>query len=86
MNLDLLKILCCPETRQPVRLAEPALLEELNRQITAGTLRNRAGKLVTEKIDGGLVRGDGKFLYPIRQSIPVMLIEEAIPIPTQHQR
>ncbi len=81
LDPDLLNILCCPETHQPVRLAEPELLQELNRQIAAGTLRNRAGKPVTEKIDGGLVRADGRFLYPIRNEIPVMLIEEAVPLP-----
>ena len=80
MHPELLKILCCPETRQPVWLAEPGLVAELNQRIAAGTLRNRAGKPVTEKIDGGLVRADGKFLYPIRADIPVMLIEEAIPL------
>ncbi len=33
-----------------------------------------------EKIDGGLVREDGKCLYPIRGNIPIMLIDEAIPL------
>ncbi|MCS7336886.1 MAG: hypothetical protein NZ739_01420 [Verrucomicrobiae bacterium] len=81
MGPELLKILCCPETHQPVRLAEPGLIAELNRQIAAGTLRNRAGQPVAERIDGGLVRADGKFLYPIRNGIPVMLVAEAIPLP-----
>ena len=45
------------------------------------TLRNRTGQPVTENIEGGLVREDGKFLYPVRNSIPVMLIDEAIPLP-----
>jgi uncharacterized protein YbaR (Trm112 family) len=76
---ELLKILCCPETHQGLRVAEPALVERLNQQIAAGGLRNRAGQPVKEKIDGGLLRADGKFLYPIRQDIPVMLVDEAIP-------
>ncbi|MEK7677824.1 MAG: hypothetical protein AAB676_18500 [Verrucomicrobiota bacterium] len=75
---ELLKIMCCPETYQPIALADPALVERLNQQIAAGQLRNRAGQPVTEKIDGGLVRQDNKFLYPIRSDIPVMLIDEAI--------
>jgi uncharacterized protein YbaR (Trm112 family) len=53
----------------------------LNERIQGGQLRNRAGQPVKEKIDGGLVRRDGTFLYPIRQNIPVMLIDEAIPLP-----
>jgi len=77
---DLLKIMCCPETRQPVALAEPSLVENLNQQITTGQLKNRAGQTVKEKIDGGLMREDRKFLYPIRGNIPIMLIDEAIPL------
>ncbi len=78
---DLLKIMCCPETHQSISLAEPSLVEKLNQHITTGQLRNRAGQIVQEKIEGGLVRADNKYLYPIRQDIPIMLIDEAIPIP-----
>jgi len=81
MDPDLLEILCCPETHQPLRLAEPALIETLNRQITAGALKNRAGQPVTEKLDTALIRADQKFLYPVRNNIPVMLVDEAIALP-----
>jgi uncharacterized protein YbaR (Trm112 family) len=77
---DLLDILCCPETKEDVALADPSLIETINAKIAAGTIRNRAGKPVTEKIDGGLLRKDGKYLYPIREDIPIMLIDEALPI------
>ena len=77
---ELLKIMCCPETHQPIAPAEPPLIDKLNQQIAAGQVRNRAGQAVKEKIDGGLVREDRKFLYPIRGNIPVMLIDEAIPL------
>ncbi len=80
IDAGLLKILCCPETHQPVHVAEAALVEKLNRQIESGTLKNRAGQPAKERIDGGLVRADDKFLYPIRHEIPVMLVEEAIPL------
>ncbi len=80
IDAELLKILCCPETQQPVRLAEAALVEKLNRVIAAGGLKNRVGQPVKESLDGGLVRADGKFLYPIHQEIPVMLVDEAIPL------
>ena len=46
----------------------------------AGTLVNRAGQPVREKMEAGLLRADGKALYPIREDIPVMLVEEAIPL------
>ena len=79
IDSELLKILCCPETHQELRPAEPALIAKVNQQIAAGTLKNRGGQLVKEQIDGGLMRADGKFLYPIRRNIPVMLVDEAIP-------
>ena len=77
---ELLKILCCPETHQEVRLADPAVIDRLNAQIAAGTLKNRAGQPVHEKIDAGVARADGKYLYPIRRKIPVMLVDEGIPL------
>ena len=80
IDADLLKILCCPETHQEVRLAEPALVDKLNQQIAVGVLKNRGGQPVQEKVDGGLIRADGKFLYPIRRNIPVMLVDEGIPL------
>jgi uncharacterized protein YbaR (Trm112 family) len=79
-DAKLLKILCCPETHQELRLAEAAVIEKLNGQVAAGALKNRAGQAVQEKIEGGLIRADGKFLYPIRRSIPVMLVDEGIPL------
>jgi uncharacterized protein YbaR (Trm112 family) len=34
---------------------------------------------VTEKIDGGLIqKDDRKYLYPIRDEIPILLIDESI--------
>ena len=59
-------------------MAPSSLVEELNGRAEAGTLVNRAGTAVREKLEGGLLRADGKVLYPVREDIPVMLIEEAI--------
>jgi uncharacterized protein YbaR (Trm112 family) len=80
IDAELLKIMCCPETHQELRLAEPAVIEKLNEQVSAGALKNRAGQPVQEKIEGGLIRADGKLLYPIRRNIPVMLVDEGIPL------
>jgi len=77
---ELLNILRCPETHQPFELADPALIDGLNTRIKAGQLKNRAGKPVSDPIEGALVRQDRKFLYPIRNNIPALLIDEAIPI------
>ena len=80
LDTELLKILCCPETHQPLTVAAPDAIETLNRRIQASEVRNRGGQPVKDKIDGGLVRQDGKFLYAIRNNIPIMLIDEAIPL------
>lgn len=82
VNIDkeLLAILCCPETRLDVALADDALIVRLNDRIEKGDLKNKGGQPVTEKLDGGLLRADKKILYPIREDIPVMLIEEGIPV------
>lgn len=80
INQDLLEILCCPESHQPLAVAEAPLVEKLNQQIASGQLRNRDGAVLREKIDGGLVRADRKFVYPIRGGIPVLLVGEGIPL------
>lgn len=80
IDADLLKILCCPETRQPLSLADGGLVQQLNERISARTLVNRAGKPVTRPCDGGLLRKDGQFVYPICSGIPVLLMDEAIPL------
>jgi uncharacterized protein YbaR (Trm112 family) len=77
---ELLKILCCPETHQPLHEADTTLLEQVNRAIAAGGLTNRSGQPVNDRIDGALVREDRRFLYPIRGKIPILLIDEALPI------
>lgn len=77
---DLLEILVCPETKIPVRLADQELLERVNRGITDGRLKTRGGDTVAETLSEALVREDGALLYPIREDIPVMLIDEAIPL------
>ena len=33
-----------------------------------------------EAVAEGLVREDGDWLYPVRDDIPIMLIDEAIPL------
>ena len=80
IDRQLLDILACPETREPVSLADEALVASLNRKIEAGQLVNRAGEKVTEPISAGLVREDGRYLYAIRDDIPIMLVEQGIPL------
>jgi uncharacterized protein YbaR (Trm112 family) len=79
IDSELLEILCCPETKQPVTLVAGDAIDRINEKIAAGSIKNRSGGDVEEKIDAGLLREDKKFLYPIRDDIPIMLEDEAIP-------
>ena len=81
ISASLLHMLCCPETHQPLQTAGAEVVAKLNQQVSAGTLKNRGGKPVAVTLDSGLIREDGKFLYPVRNDIPVMLVSEAIPLP-----
>lgn len=80
IDKDLLDILVCPEDKTPLRLADEQLVARLNQAIAAGELKNRIGQPVREPMEGGLVRQDGALLYPIRDEIPVLLVDEAIPL------
>ena len=60
--------------------ADAALVKKLNEAVARGELMNKGNKPVVEQLEDGLVRADLKILYPIRENIPVMLIEEGIPL------
>ena len=80
IHSELLEILVCPETRQRVRSATADLLARLNEAIGSGTVTNRGGDAVEDPVSEGLIRDDGKVLYPIREGIPIMLVDEAIEV------
>ena len=75
---DLLEILVCPENHLPLQLADDAVVARVNSMISSGKAKNHAGNRVEVSIEGGLIRSDQKILYPIRDEIPVLLIEEGI--------
>jgi uncharacterized protein YbaR (Trm112 family) len=75
---DLVEILICPETKQPVRLMNDAELARLNERIRGGQLRNRGGSEVKAELVEALVREDGRIAYPVDDGIPVMLVDESL--------
>ena len=81
--VELLEILACPEDKTPVHLAGQSEIDALNGRIRAGEVENRAGDVVSKEVSGGLIREDGKFLYPVRDDIPIMLIDESISLSEQ---
>jgi uncharacterized protein YbaR (Trm112 family) len=76
----LLEILACPETHQPLRVAAAEELSAVNGRIAAGEQKSVGGEAVELEVQAGLVREDGKVLYPIRDGIPVLLIDEGLPL------
>ncbi|RMG43511.1 MAG: hypothetical protein D6719_03680 [Candidatus Dadabacteria bacterium] len=78
IDSELLEILVCPESHQPLEIAEEQLIRELNEKIEKGELKNHSGDTVKNSFSGGLIRQDKKALYPIVDDIPVLLIEERI--------
>ena len=79
VNKELLDILCCPETKQDVEYIDGDIISLINKKIKKGQVQNRSNEVLSEPIDAGLLRKDRKFLYPIQDDIPIMLIEKAIP-------
>lgn len=75
---DVLEMLVCPESHQPLAPADELLLARVNAEIRARRLRNRGGEVVAEPIREGLVREDRKLLYVVDDDIAIMLIEQAI--------
>ncbi len=64
MDKSLLSILCCPKTHQSLREATEQELERASRTVGA--------------VEAGLVREDGLVLYPVRNGIPVLIVDQGI--------
>lgn len=65
MDASLLEFLCCPMTHQALRPADPAVLAQ-------------ASAKASRVIEEGLVREDGRVVYPVAGGIPLLLPEEGI--------
>ena len=52
IDSELLEILCCPETKQNVKLIEEDIIFHINEKITTGKVTNRGGQIVEEKVEG----------------------------------
>ena len=70
----------CPESRQPLAMAGDEVLARLNAAVASGSAVTLGGEPVAEPVAEGLLREDGRILYPIRDGIPVMLIDESIDV------
>jgi len=78
MDKRLLDIICCPVTRLPLELLDAERLSRLNAAIAAGQVVNQGEKQVEERFLEALVTRDGRFVYPVRDGIPVLLESECV--------
>ena len=53
---------------------------QLDQTFDGGNKKEGGQQKVETSLSGGLVRDDGTLLYPIVDEIPVMLVDEAIPL------
>lgn len=65
--------LICPESGQPLSLADSAMVDWLNRAIEEGTLNDLSGAPVEEQIDAALVTEDSGRAYLIFGEIPKLI-------------
>ena len=77
---ELFAILRCPDNQSRLSQASDDIVRRINAAIRDGRITNRAGKHPEEQIEGGLVREDGAYVYPIIDGIPVLLRDDAIPL------
>ena len=80
MDRKLLDIVCCPVTRSSLELLPERELATLNELIAARRIKNREDAVVETPLDEALVTRTGKLIYPIRDGIPLLLEEQAMPL------
>ncbi|MBI5364295.1 MAG: hypothetical protein HZA53_14040 [Planctomycetes bacterium] len=78
IDKDLLAILICPESHQPLAEASADVLARVNERIAKGGVKNQGGATLSVKLEAGLVRADKQRLYPIQDGIPLLLVDEGI--------
>jgi uncharacterized protein YbaR (Trm112 family) len=74
----LLEILCCPVSKTPLNLLLPDRLAKLNGAIEAGEVRFIDGRPVEQPLEEALITEDDKVIYPIEDSIPILLEHKGI--------
>ena len=75
---ELLEILCCPVTKQPLEILSADKKTLVNKAIKGGGVKHIDGSPVEQPLADGLLTTDRKIIYRIDDGIPVMLADMGI--------
>lgn len=75
---SLLEFLRCPVSRSALTLAGAADVEELNQRIRSGGVNSFQGEVIERALDAGLVNADRSLVFPIREGILILVVDQAI--------
>ena len=75
---DLLDILCCPVSHEPLLPLARGKLKKLNAAIEGGGIVFVNNEPVDKALSEALITRDGKVVYAIEEGIPVLLPDSGI--------
>ncbi len=75
---DLLDILCCPVSHEPLLPLTAGKLKKLNAAIAGGEVLFVNGEPVEKALQAALITRDGKVVYAVEDGIPVLLPDSGI--------
>ncbi len=78
MDKKLLDILCCPVTKQPIKLLSMEKLGLLNEKISTGNVVFVDDTKVIQGFTEALITLDESTIYPVEEGIPLMTQEKGI--------
>ena len=75
---DVIELLECPLTRQPLEWASDAVLGRLELLRKQARLLDRSGTPLIDALLAGLVNREGSVFYPVSNGLPVLLKERSV--------
>ena len=78
INQEFLELLRCPLTQQALVNCNKEVIEALNTSIDNGTLKNKKGIIIQDRIKDALYSDSCNSVYLVNNQIPVLLVDEAI--------